>query len=94
MVLTLYNMEVIMDKITELPSGSPVDFKLTVCPSISSPVMQGVLHKYCRLPGWQSILTQGEKRVPVHYPVRLAVIELKNGHMVRVDAKSIIVVNN
>lgn len=83
-----------MDKVTKLPLGSSVDFKLTVCPTISSPVMQGILHKYCKLPGWQSILTHGEKRVPMHYPVKLAVIELKNGDMVRVDAKSVVAVNN
>jgi len=83
-----------MEQITELPSGSWVNFKLTVCPTISSPVMQGILQKYCKLPGWQSILTHGEKRVPMHYPVKLAVIELKNGDMVRIDAKSVVAVNN
>ncbi|MGD9161526.1 MAG: hypothetical protein PVG39_24145 [Desulfobacteraceae bacterium] len=85
-----------MDKVKELPLGSLVNFKMTMCPTIDAPVTQGILKKYCRVPGWQSVLERGENKTPKHYPVRLAEVEvLTTGDVVRVDAKGIIgVINN
>lgn len=79
-----------MDKVKELPLGSLVNFKMTLCPTINAPVSQGRLVKYCRVPGWQSVL-DGKSKSPKHYPVKLAQVEvLSTGDVVRVDAKGII----
>ena len=76
-----------MDKI---PIGYTIGFKLTVCPTINAPIIQGVLKKYCRVPGWQSVLTKNEIKTK-HYPVKLAEVEvLTTKDVVRVDAKGII----
>ena len=78
-----------MDKIVELPLDSLVDFKTTLCPIVNAPVTQGILKKYCRTTGWQSIMDRESKNMK-HYPVQLAVVELPDGERMRVNAKGII----
>jgi len=79
-----------MDKVKQFPLGSVVNFKMTVCPVINAPITQGRLIKYCRVPGWQSVLERDTNKAK-HYPVKLAVVELlSSGETVRVDAKGII----
>jgi len=72
--------------------GALVDVKLTMCPTIDAPTMKGILKRYCRVPGWQSVLERNnEGIIPKHYPVKLAVVEvLDTGDVVRVDAKGIL----
>ena len=72
--------------------GAIVDFKMTMCPTIDAPIIEGILKKYCRVPGWQSILEQSaEGIIPKHYPVKLAVIEVLNtGDVVKIDARGIL----
>lgn len=80
-----------MDKIQQLAIGSVVNFKLTLCPNIDAPIIQGILKKCCRVPGWQSVLVRGQRVTTKHYPVKLVEVELlTTGCMVRVDAKGII----
>jgi hypothetical protein len=78
--------------IGEFEPGALVDVKLTMCPTIDAPIMKGILKRYCRVSGWQSVLERNnEGIIPKHYPVKLAVIEvLSTGDMVRVDARGII----
>ena len=72
-----------------LPLDSLVAFKTTLCPMINAPVTHGILKKYCRVTGWQSIMDRATKRMR-HYPVKLAVVELPNGERMRVNVKGII----
>ena len=77
-------------KIVELPLGALVNFRMTLCPTINAPIVQGILKKYCRVPGWQSVLECDGKSTK-HYHAKLAVVEiLSTGDVARVDAAGII----
>ena len=80
-----------MNKIRELPLGSPVRFKMTLFPVINAPIIQGILKKYCRVPGWQRVVEYGKKKTYRYYPVKLAQVKvLTTGNIVKIDAKGII----
>jgi len=72
-----------------IPLNSIIDFKLTLCPAIDTPPMRGILRRYCRLPGWQSVHNNQTNTVG-YYPVELAMVELPITGMIRIDTNCII----